>query len=148
MSFSIRGAEVLDWPYIRDLLQEAGLPTADVDEARMADFLVAESSAGDVLGAIGIESYGDTALLRSLVISPDSRHGGLGRALIERLEARAVSQGVSELWLLTIDADGFFARIGYARRSREEAPRAIAETEEFSSLCPGSAQLMSRQLGA
>lgn len=147
MSFSIRGAEALDWPYIRDLLQQAGLPVDDLNEASMSEFLVAESPQGDVLGTIGIESYGSSALLRSLVISPSSRHGGLGRALIERLEAKAVSTGVTELWLLTIDADGFFARIGYTVRGREDAPSAIRETDEFSSLCPASAHLMSRRLG-
>jgi len=147
LAFAIRRAEPMDWPIVRDLLDDAGLPTGDLDERRMADFLVAESPQGDILGAIGIESFGTSALLRSLVIGPASRDGGMGRALIERLEAGAASVGILELWLLTTDADGYFSKIGYELRTRQEAPDAIRETDEFSSLCPDSAILMSRRIG-
>lgn len=146
MAFAIRLAEAIDWPSVRDLLDGAGLPTGDLDEARMIDFLVAESTLGDVIGAIGVEPCGSSGLLRSLVISPDARDAGLGRALIERLEAGAAAKGVTELWLLTTDAEPFFARIGYTVRKKDEAPNEIRATREFSSLCPASAVLMSRPI--
>lgn len=148
MAFAIRPAETMDWPLVRDLIEDAGLPATDLNEQRMADFLVAESPQGDILGAIGIETFGAAALLRSLVIGRASRQGGMGRALIERLEAGAASKGIRDLWLLTTDADVFFSRIGYVARPRTEAPEAIRNTDEFSSLCPDTAILMWRRIGS
>ena len=144
MSFSIRIAESPDWQPVRQLLREAGLPSADLDETRMDDFLLAESPDGDLLGAIGIESYGRSALLRSLVISPGARQSGLGRALVERLSAVAAASGTREIWLLTVDAAAFFERLGFEARRRDDVPAPIRGTEEFSSLCPADATVMYR----
>jgi hypothetical protein len=47
---------------------------------------------------------------------------------------------------LTIDAEKFFARLGYRTMARSDAPAAIQSTDEFSSLCPGSAVLMQKRL--
>lgn len=145
-AFSIRSGDASDWDAVRTLLVDDGLPIADLDASSMERFMVAESPQGDVIGAIGIEQYGQVALLRSLVISVGERQGGVGRALVERLEALASSLGITEVWLLTLDADGYFSRLGYEPREREAAPPAISGTEEFSKLCPGSAVLMRRRL--
>ncbi len=145
-AFSIRSAAADDWDAVQGMLADSDLPTADIDAGSMERFMIAESSQGDVIGAIGIEAHDEVALLRSLVISADAREGGVGRALVERLEALAASLGVKELWLLTIEADSYFARLGYETQSRDSAPASIRNTAEFSSLCPGSAVLMRRRL--
>ena len=145
-AFSIRSGSADDWGVVRDLLTTAALPVDDLDAACMERFMIAESAQGDIIGAIGIEPHNDVALLRSLVISADARQGGVGRALVERLEALAASIGVREVWLLTLDADSFFARLGYETQSRDAAPGSIRGTEEFATLCPGSAVLMRRRL--
>ncbi|MEM9209382.1 MAG: arsenic resistance N-acetyltransferase ArsN2 [Pseudomonadota bacterium] len=144
--FSIRSGVADDWEDVRGLLSDADLPVADLDAGCMERFMIAETAQGDVIGAIGMDAQGDVALLRSLVITAEARAGGVGRALVERLEALAVSRGVREVWLLTIDADGYFARLGYETRSRAEAPPAILATDEFTSLCPASAVLMRRRI--
>ena len=59
-----------------------------------------------------------------------------------------IEKNISELWLLTIDADTWFATLGYLTQSRDSAPPAIQSTEEFSSLCPGDAVLMKKLLAA
>jgi len=146
MAFSIRSAEADDWQAVKELLQEENLPVADLEVQRMPDFLIAESASGDVIGSVGLEQFADCALLRSLVIAKDNRHAGLGRALVERLEALAQRCGAAQMWLLTIDAEDFFRRLGYTRRERSDAPEAIRGTDEFSTLCPGDACLMSRDL--
>ncbi len=145
-AFSIRSGVADDWEAVRGLLLAAELPVADIDAGSMERFMVAESAQGDVIGAIGIEAHNKVALLRSLVISADAREGGVGRALVERLEALAVSLGVSEVWLLTLEADSYFARLGYEAQSRDAVPAPIRSTEEFATLCPGSAVLMRRRL--
>lgn len=126
-----------------ELLEEAGLPTADVSVDRLA--LVAESDA-QIVGVIGLEQYAHLGLLRSLVVDSGSRKDGLGRQLVDTLEHLARARGVTELWLLTIDADAYFATLGFSRQPRTAAPAAIAASEEFSSLCPDDAVLMSRPL--
>jgi amino-acid N-acetyltransferase len=62
------------------------------------------------------------------------------------VEEFAAASGATEIWLLTIDADVWFGRLGYAVRDRQDAPEAIRGTQEFSGLCPGDAVLMSKSL--
>lgn len=132
-----------DLGQVVSLLEAAGLPTADLTPAQLA--LIAGD--GDVLlGAIGIENFGSIGLLRSLVVSPDARGTGLGRRLVNALEDSAREAGLRELWLLTIDADPFFRHLGYVVEIRANAPDAIRETAEFSSLCPDDAVLMRKAL--
>ena len=144
MSVSIRPATEADLEFAITELANAGLPVSDL----RADHLVfAATSGGAVIGVIGYEAYGDVGLLRSLIVSRDARGSGTGATLVDALEAEAASGGALELWLLTIDADNWFARHGYVVRERAEAPAAIQGTAEFSGLCPGDAVLMSKQLG-
>ena len=95
---------------------------------------------------MGVELFGDVALLRSLAVSADARSSGMGTALVRHVESYAVSQGVRTLYLLTTTAEGFFARLGYASVAREAAPPAIRSTPEFAGICPASSAFMSKQL--
>ncbi len=141
----IRPARAADFGAVTTLLRGAGLPVEDLSEACMVDFLVA-SSGGSLAGAVGLEAFSQVGLLRSLVVDPDSPAAGTGRQLVAALEALARRRGLAELWLLTVDADRYFARLGYRAAERDDAPRAIRETAEFSLLCPGTATLMQKSL--
>ncbi len=141
----IRPARGADFGAVTSLLRDAGLPVEDLSAACMADFLVA-SSGSSLAGVIGLEAFSQVGLLRSLVVDPDSRTAGTGRRLVAALEAHARRRGLAELWLLTIDADRYFAQLGYRARQRQDAPQAIRETAEFSQLCPGTATLMQKDL--
>ena len=139
----VRPPQAADFEPVRALLDGAGLPTADLVVTHIA--FVADEG-GAPVGAIGLEHFGDCGLLRSLVVAPSARSGGIGRKLVAALEQHAQALGETELWLLTIDADGYFAGHGYALRRRDEAPASIRKTAEFSGLCPGHAVLMSKRL--
>lgn len=141
----LRQAKSNDLPAIRALLGEVGLPVTDLDSQKLANFLVAEDAAV-MLGLIGIELYDTIGLLRSLVVSQDARSQGLGGKLIGALEAAADTAGVTELWLLTIDAQDFFQRHGFEIVDRSTAPESIRSTAEFASLCPGNAYLMMKSI--
>ena len=141
----LRRAEPTDWPAVEALLTTATLPIEDLGADRLDAFLVAEIG-GEIVGAVGHESYADVGLLRSLVVREDRRNSNLGRKLVEAIEATARMAGIDELWLLTIDAERFFERRGYAFVDREAAPDAIRGTAEFSTLCPGTAFLMRKRL--
>ena len=144
MSLTIRLATAADLLPCVELLEKAGLPVADLATDRLA--LVAESDRV-FQGAIGLETFGGVGLLRSLVVAQNARGKGIGPALVTALEVACLSDGVGELWLLTIDADAFFTKLGYDTRDRSDAPNSIQTTEEFSGLCPGDAVLMSKRLG-
>lgn len=141
----IRPATTSDFEMAESWLLSAGLSTEDLTTKHLSDFLIAVTD-GTPIGMIGLEKTGSVGLLRSLVVDPSVRSGGVGAQLVSGLEVLAKTYGVIELWLLTIDADGYFTKLGYARRDRSEAPVEIRGTAEFSSLCPGDAVLMSRQL--
>ena len=142
---TIRQATALDLAAAQSWLADAGLPSEDLTEKHMNKFLLAME--GDMpVGMIGMEHFGTVGLLRSLVVDPSLRSAGTGRRLVSALESAAMSQGVVELWLLTIGADGFFTRLSYDVRERSDSPASIQSTAEYSSLCPGDAVLMSKQL--
>lgn len=141
----IRPAAEAELSVAQSWLTDAGLPTDDLTSDHMPGFLFAVENDRPV-GMIGLQQFGKTGLLRSLVVDPGVRSGGIGRELVDALEARAFELGVSELWLLTIDADRYFSRLGYEVADRAKVPEVIRNTAEFSSLCPGDAALMKKLL--
>lgn len=142
---AMRPAARDDFDALTALLGEAGLPYADLTPGHLGGFLVAGDDAG-LAGAVGLETRGPAALLRSFAVRPDCRSRGLGRALLDAAEALARERGVRELWLLTDTAADYFARRGFARTDRASAPRAMQDTTEFREMCPSSAVCMRKQV--
>jgi N-acetylglutamate synthase-like GNAT family acetyltransferase len=124
------------------LLERAGLPTQDLGGPAAVGFWVAEL-AGEIVGAIGLEHYGNTGLLRSLVVAPSMRGRGIGAHLVETLEREARAIGITQLVLLTETAKAFFGHLGYVVIERDSAPQSVRESAEFRSLCPATAVCMS-----
>ena len=54
--------------------------------------------------------------------------------------------GVERLYLLTTDAERYFARLGFQRTERSGAPAPIQATSQFRLLCPKSAVCMARDI--
>jgi amino-acid N-acetyltransferase len=127
------------------LLDAAQLPTEDLTAAHCEHFFFAGSPT-EPTGLVGLELFGNVALLRSLVVAPDRRGTGEGSALLRHAEDHARAQGVGTLYLLTTTAESFFARHGYQRAPRGSAPAAIRATREFAGICPASSAFMMRQL--
>ena len=127
------------------LLASARLPTEDLTEAHCEHFFFS-GSAKQPTGLVGLELFGDVALLRSLVVSEASRGKGEGAALLEHAERHARARGVRELYLLTTTAEKFFEKHGFVRAARDAAPAAISGTREFAGICPASSAFMSRRL--
>ena len=138
---SVRGDTVA----VRALVSNAGLPTLDLDTAPGLRFWVAEDGRS-IAGAIGLESYGPTGLLRSLAVAPAHRNRGIASALVEALEMHARADGARQLVLLTETARPFFVRLGYRVIERNDAPDGVKRSAEFASLCPGSAVCMTKSL--
>src|SRR5262245_59564190 len=107
---NIRRARESDRAEVESLLADAKLPLAGVRDT-FRGFLVAEAS-GAIIGAIGLEDYGEFGLLRSAVVHQRWRGRGLGVDLTQRLLAEAREQHRYALYLLTTTASDFFERFG------------------------------------
>lgn len=127
------------------MLEANGLPADDLTDAHMRHYFYA-GLANHPRGLVGVEILGTDALLRSLAVSAELRTTGLGSALVQRAEAHAREHGVRSMYLLTTTAEHFFARRGYSRRARAEAPAGIRETREFADICPASSIFMFKSL--
>jgi amino-acid N-acetyltransferase len=136
---SLRIATPDDLSGVLALLREASLPQ-DI-EPHFPSFVVAEAN-DEVIGAVGLELLGRSALLRSLVVAPEWRKAGVGASLIERAIDQASARSFEKLFLLTTDAAPFFERFGFREVERAEAPTEIQMTREFRELCPASARFM------
>jgi amino-acid N-acetyltransferase len=131
-----------DFAGVVRLLEAADLPTAGLT-ASLPDFLVAEEG-GRIVGAVGLEVYGDYGLLRSAVVALEKRNSGLGSDLVESLLRRAETRGTREIYLLTTTAERFFPRFGFAAIDRVEVATPVRVSEEFRGACPDSAIVMRR----
>jgi len=140
----LRNGGESDAARIRTLLLDCGLPVEDLDTAAV-DFLIAGEGA-ETFGVIGLQSFGDVGLLRSLAVHADGRGKGTGGALVDALESRARAVGMHQLVLLTQTAEPFFAARGYLPIARDAAPPAVQGSAEFRSICPASATCMSKDL--
>jgi len=144
--FTIRGAQSADQAEIERLLIDSHLPSEGI-AALLNGFLVAESNA-HIVGVVGLEACGEYALLRSTAVSPDWRGKGVGRRLVERAVARAESQGIRALYLLTTTAESYFPSFGFQVTTRDTVPAEVQATDEFRGACPASATVMCRPVAA
>ena len=142
----VRAAAEGDLVLIRQLLEAAGLPAADLDEAR-PEFTVLTEGAR-IVAAGALERFGSSALLRSVVVAADRRGAGLGSAVVRELEGQARAARIDCVVLLTQTASEFFTDQGYDAIERADAPMEVQSSGEFRALCPASAICMMKLLAA
>jgi amino-acid N-acetyltransferase len=130
---------------VKQLLSESSLPIEDITAQHLHHFFGCGSGL-ELEGLVGLELYGEVALLRSLAVAASRRGSGVGSGLVAHAERHARDQGVQSLYLLTTTAEKFFLRRGYTRIPRDEAPAAIKGTKEFSGICPTSSAFMVKYL--
>ena len=137
----VEPAASADLAAIRALLEQAGLPTADVGEALVPGFVVLRDGQS-VLGSAAVEVLGSCALLRSVAVAPGLQSRGYGAHLTVAAQELARSLGLAPLYLLTTTAADYFARRGFRRVERDALPAEVRASHEFSTLCPATAVAM------
>ncbi len=140
----LRAATSDDLPAMQALLAAENLPRGGVAEG-IRHFHVLDDGQS-IVATAGIEPLGPSALLRSVVVAPGCRGRGLARQLTERMVQHARELGIGTLYLLTMDADGFFAGLGFTHVPRDEAPEEIQRSQQYREQCPDSAILMRRDV--
>ena len=141
---SFRKALHSDLMAIEALLQASNLPYEDCHK-HLSQFLVYEEDEL-IVGVGGAEIYDEVALLRSIAIQSDHRGLGMARAIFLGLKSRLQQQDVLDLYLLTDSAEIYFKHLGFEPVARDDVPPMIQQTEQFSSLCPSSATVMTLRL--
>jgi N-acetylglutamate synthase-like GNAT family acetyltransferase len=139
---TLRSAQSRDLPKVLDLLGRSGLPTGGVADA-LPHFVIAEND-GQLVGVVGLELYGSSALLRSAAVEESWRGTGVGKTLVERALDLAREQGIEDVFLLTTTAEHYFPRFGFACVSRDSVADAVKASVEFKEACPASATVMQR----
>ena len=131
----MRDAEPSDAPVLAALITELGHPADPTRVARHIELLkaspldrivVAENGSG-VVGMAGlrisvfIHRPRPVARLTTMIVTTDARRGGVGRALVERIELLAQQAGCGALELTTgmerEDAQRFYEALGFERTS-------------------------------
>jgi N-acetylglutamate synthase-like GNAT family acetyltransferase len=142
--FAIMPAKVTDITAVVDLLSASKLPTEDLPDGLPHFFVVKKDE--QLIGAAGVEIHGFYALLRSVAVAADFQGQGIAQELTKKALKEAVKQDVSEVYLITTTADQYFEKQGFTRVERKGVPLEIAQTEQFSNICPSSAIVMKKQL--
>jgi amino-acid N-acetyltransferase len=140
----IRAAAPADMVPIRTLLGDADLPVEGV--AELEDLSVALDTAGAVIACAGLEVYGSAGLLRSVAVTGSQRGRGIGAVLVQHMIERAAALGLRRIYLLTETAAPFFARAGFRPIDRDAVDDAVQASDEFSRLCPATAEVMVHDL--
>ena len=130
MPLTIRDAQAADSEAIANLLGQLGYPAEpDAIEARLerlrivGDRVVVAEVDGRVAGLAqlhvspSLEYDRPAAKLAALVVDESRRGEGIGRALVEEMEAEARARGCVLLFLTTAarraDAHAFYERVGF-----------------------------------
>ena len=126
------------------LLTAEKLPVNDLPDI-LDNFVVAVEN-DKLIGAAGLEIYGDYGLLRSLAVRPGFRDQGIAAKLVKNIEAHASAKGLRAIYLLTETATDYFLKKNYEKITRAGVPDAIQVSSEFSYACPQSAIVMKKTL--
>lgn len=117
-ALKIARASATDLGDVLNLLESLHLPTTGVAD-HFDNFFVARETSGRVVGAIGLERYGTIGLLPSAAVAPGLQKAGAGSKLTRFLIGFARAERLTELVLLTLSAQNFFARFGFVPANRE-----------------------------
>jgi len=120
-----------DMPAVHELLAEVGLPHDDIGDHQHGNFLVLHNENGFV-GCVGLEVYGEDAILRSLAVKKEARSTGYGWMLADTVIAEARHRGVRRVYLLTETASDFFAaKFGFHVVVPSTISPAVAQSSVF-----------------
>jgi amino-acid N-acetyltransferase len=143
-SVTIQPATAAEFDKVTALLSSVDLPTIDVN-TQLANFFIATLD-GRIAGSIGLDLYGQYALLRSMAVDKAERNNGIASQLVNTLFDHADKLHINTLFLITNTAEDFFRKKGFIRINREEVPEQVLQSKEFNGLCPSSSVIMSFRL--
>ena len=89
------------------------------------DYVVVQNQAGKLLACGALKEYSPSvAEVAAIAVSTEAHGRGLGRAIVNAVEALARKRGIYDVFALTLQPE-FFAKIGYQRVDRARYPEKI-----------------------
>ena len=144
MAEGVERARLTDLAGVEQLVLDSGLTAEGLADHLNTAFVV--RAEGLIVGSAVLEIYSGGALLRSVAVAEQSRARGLGRELTAKALELAQELGVTDVFLLTLTAEEYFARLGFAEICREDVPDTVRASVQFLSACPSTATVMHRPL--
>lgn len=129
--FRLRRATPDDLQAIVGLLEAAHLPPWGAED-HLHNFVVAEQD-GRVVACGGFEAYpaGAAAIVRSMAVDESLRGSGVGTRILEWVMGQAAEQGLTELYLFTVDAHDFYLRFDFVDATLADIPEAAHESIQY-----------------
>ena len=132
--YSVRRARTGDIPAIETLIAPLVESRVLLGKDRVVfyeavqEFRVAEAPDGELVGCGALHViWEDLGEVRTLAVTGDRRHHGIGHALLERIERDAAELGLVRLFCLTFETE-FFGRHGFEAISEDiVAPEVLME---------------------
>lgn len=137
---TIARAQMDDLDVVEALLEREHLPIVGLRDREQQMFVARDDNR--LVGCASIELYGDAALLRSVAVDADYRHGGVGSDLTSAALDLAARSNVAAVYLLTETAERFFPRFGFEMIDRADVPSSVRQSAEFDCGCCPSAFVM------
>lgn len=101
MNVLIRRGTESDVEEVEKLLLAAGVKHDHLASGMANFWLAVEKETEEIIGTLSVETYGESALLRSLVLIKRLAQQTEGKQLLRRLLAQAEQSGARELYLFT-----------------------------------------------
>jgi N-acetylglutamate synthase-like GNAT family acetyltransferase len=99
--------------------------TPQMVELVIHDYVVAVDDHGRIVGCGALKEYSPSvAEVAGIAVSPEMHGRGLGRALVDAVEALAIKRGIHDVFALTLQP-AFFESLGYERVDRARYPEKI-----------------------
>jgi amino-acid N-acetyltransferase len=108
---TVRRGRPADIARMTELIAGANLPPLFIEE--FIDGFATVEYEDAVIGCGGLEIYGGSGVIRSVVIDERARGLGLGRDVADLLIADARAAGATDLYLFTMDAHAFWTALGF-----------------------------------
>jgi N-acetylglutamate synthase-like GNAT family acetyltransferase len=123
-----RSSDALAISILNNRFAEQGLMlrrTPAMIELTIDDYVVATDGHGAILGCGALKEYSPSvAEVAAIAVSTGARGLGLGRAIVDAVEALAIKRGIHDVFALTLEP-GFFETLGYQRVDRARYPEKI-----------------------
>ena len=124
----IRKPGALDMAAWKALLAGEKMRSEDVGAA--GGFWLVAHESGQLVGGVGLEFGGDSALLRSLIVASPLRRQGLGHALVETCAEEAKKRGAVWLYAISTEAPKFLLASGFRETTPDEVEAALPDAPQ------------------
>jgi amino-acid N-acetyltransferase len=99
--------------------------TPEMVELAIDDYVVGVDARENIVACGALKEYSPSvAEIAAIAVSPDAHGRGVGKAIVESVEALAMKRGVYDVFALTLQPE-FFTAIGYERVDRARYPEKI-----------------------